>query len=625
MKERLKNRFRERKEQIRLLGFLILLVVSVSFLGLAIPKIMAGDTVVSDIVLEAETENKSIVLTVKDSNQEDTKIVVPLPEGITYQSNSNPSIGVTQDIVNNQLVIDWVEGEEKQVTLQLEAKEEGGYDFTARTVREDAPITSAICSIIIKNENREVNEETGLSGMETFPTDSLLLETEEATNDNVLIPDPALRQLINKTLRKPSDYEPTASDLLSITTLDLSLGQGTIYDWTGLEQLTRLRKITDSGKPSQLSSDTNYAGMVSKMNQLPGMEAIDIGQSLNIDLSVFANYNPISKIVEIIFPFNSRDLRFLENLLPNSNINRIVFLYSATQQPPSNPDVIYRNNIGFVSMTHPLLPAGYSWVINNLPTSWEYKDSKLAYNGTLEKSLKLSYTLKPSGPFETKLKFSTSRFYTEDYYREQMYVSAQSQIITHYVDQSGRALSQSETQQAEIGKDYTTKRKVIEGYEVKEVQGQEIGKFLANDRTVTYVYVRKPGANVTVRYRNTLGQNIANDGKDVILKGYIGDEFKTEQKDIPGYKFKKVEGPTTGKFTDQPQTITYTYTSDILRFYDVPSELSFNETKISSHTETISRQDPNWKIIVEDTRLSKRNWRVTAQLVDQFKDSSGQP
>ncbi|OUK01668.1 hypothetical protein BZZ03_11575, partial [Lactococcus petauri] len=42
-------------------------------------------------------------------------------------------------------------------------------------------------------------------------------------------------------------------------------------------------------------------------------------------------------------------------------------------------------------------------------------------------------------------------------------------------------------------------------------------------------------------------------------------------------------------------------------------------------TETISRQDPNWKIIVEDTRLSKRNWRVTAQLVDQFKDSSGQP
>ena len=625
MKMDLKRWLRKRKRSFTVLSVLTILGLLITLSSIVIPKIMAGDTVVSDLVLQAEAEDKLIALTVTDSNQEDTKIVVPLPEGVTYQSNSNPSIGVTQDTVNNQLVIDWVEGQEKQVTLQLEAKEEGSYDFTARTVREGEPVTSAICSIIIKNENGEVNEETGLSGMENFPTDSLPLETEEATNDNVLIPDPALRQLINQTLRKPSDYEPTASDLLSITMLDLSLGQGTIYDWTGLEQLTRLRKITDSGKSSQLSSDTNYAGMVSKMNQLPGMESIDIGNSRNIDLSVFANYNPISTIVEIIFPFNSRDLRFLENLLPNSNINRIVFLYSATKQPPSNPEVIYRNSIGLVNMTHPLLPVEYSWVVNNLPKSWEYKDSKLTYHGVLEKSLNLSYTMQPSGPFDTKLKFSTSRFSYDNYYREQMYVSAQSQIITRYVDQSGRELSQSEKQQAEIGKDYTTKRKAIEGYEVKEVQGQEIGKFQATDQTVTYVYARKPGANVTVRYINTLGETITSDGKDIILSGYIGDEFKTEQKDIPGYTFKKVEGPTTGKFTDQPQTTTYTYTSDVLRFYDVPSELSFNETKISSHTETISRQDPKWKIIVEDTRLSKRNWRVTAQLVDQFKDSSGQP
>ena len=167
MKQYIKNRFRERKRQIGLMGFLTLLVLSVTFLGLAIPKIMAGDTQVSDLTLQGESKEQSITLTLKDEHPEDTKIVIPLPEGITYTSNSNPNIGVTYDELSKQVVIDWVEGEEKQVQLQLEAEQDGQFHFIAQTVREGKSVNSEtkVLQVLKKNallENSEdKNEVTG--------------------------------------------------------------------------------------------------------------------------------------------------------------------------------------------------------------------------------------------------------------------------------------------------------------------------------------------------------------------------------------------------------------------------------------------------------------------------------
>ncbi|MFK4886784.1 BspA family leucine-rich repeat surface protein [Lactococcus petauri] len=178
MKERFKSRFRERKGQIRLLGFLTLLVVSVSFLGLAIPKIMAGDTQVSDLILQGESKEQSITLTLKDEHPEDTKIVIPLPEGVTYTSNSNSNIGITYDELNKQLVIDWVEGAEKQVELQLEAEQEGHYDFTARTVRDGEPVTSLPWSVII----REAASSEAITGQNTEPPKENQTEVVENTS-----------------------------------------------------------------------------------------------------------------------------------------------------------------------------------------------------------------------------------------------------------------------------------------------------------------------------------------------------------------------------------------------------------------------------------------------------------
>ena len=64
---------------------------------------------------------------------------------------------------------------------------------------------------------------------------------------------------------------------------------------------------------------------------------------------------------------------------------------------------------------------------------------------------------------------------------------------------------------------------------------------------------------------------------------------------------------------------------EVFRFKVVPETLSFNESKISNRTSETLRKDPNWKMIVEDTRVDKNPWRVTAKLVEPFKNSSGEP
>ncbi|WP_285015601.1 BspA family leucine-rich repeat surface protein [Lactococcus garvieae] len=60
-------------------------------------------------------------------------------------------------------------------------------------------------------------------------------------------------------------------------------------------------------------------------------------------------------------------------------------------------------------------------------------------------------------------------------------------------------------------------------------------------------------------------------------------------------------------------------------FKEVPEKMSFKETKISNRTTLTQRQDPQWKMTVEDTRPTSSNWHVTAKMEENFKDSKGNP
>lgn len=110
-----------------------------------------------------------------------------------------------------------------------------------------------------------------------------------------------------------------------------------------------------------------------------------------------------------------------------------------------------------------------------------------------------------------------------------------------------------------------------------------------------------------------------------------GNPIKIEQVNVEGTVDTLTPGDyeITYSYTDQQgnkvsKTITVSVVAGRLTFKEVPEILSFNESKISNRTSETLRTDPNWKMIVEDTRVDKNPWRVTAKLVEPFKNSSGE-
>ena len=134
-------------------------------------------------------------------------------------------------------------------------------------------------------------------------------------------------------------------------------------------------------------------------------------------------------------------------------------------------------------------------------------------------------------------------------------------VVANYVDEEGNVISDQVITIGNIGDPYSTEQKAIPGYTFKEAQGSASGQFTDKEQTVTYVYTKDPvaGANVTAKYVDENGKTISD---DVVKNGNVGDSYTTEQKAIPGYTFKEIQGSASGQFTDKEQTVTYVYTKD---------------------------------------------------------------
>ena len=163
-------------------------------------------------------------------------------------------------------------------------------------------------------------------------------------------------------------------------------------------------------------------------------------------------------------------------------------------------------------------------------------------------------------------------------------------VTAHYVDTEGNAISDDVVKTGNIGDTYSTEQKTIPGYTFKEVQGSASGQFTDQEQTVTYVYTKDPvaGGSVTAKYVDTSGNAISD---NVVKTGNIGDTYSTEQKTIPGYTFKEVQGSISGQFTGQEQAVTYVYTKDIAPVKptvptttDSHSSSTWNLSTTSEHT-----------------------------------------
>ncbi len=175
-------------------------------------------------------------------------------------------------------------------------------------------------------------------------------------------------------------------------------------------------------------------------------------------------------------------------------------------------------------------------------------------------------------------------------------------VTVQYKDTTGVVLADSITLSGNVGENYTTTAKIIDGYSLTTTPTNSNGTFSTNPQTVTYTYKKDPIAQpVTVNYIDTDGKTIA---PTETLSGNVGENYTTTAKTIDGYSLTTTPANANGTFSTNPQTVTYTYTKDPI-----------------AQPVTVNYIDTDGKTIAPSETLTgniSENYTTTAKTIDGY-------
>ncbi|MDU5336944.1 MucBP domain-containing protein [Enterococcus sp.] len=134
-------------------------------------------------------------------------------------------------------------------------------------------------------------------------------------------------------------------------------------------------------------------------------------------------------------------------------------------------------------------------------------------------------------------------------------------ITVHYMDENGNKLEADITLTGNVGEIFSTEEKIIDGYSLINILGDETGTFTEQAQEVTYIYRKNPvkGANVNVHFVEETGNII---GQDVVLSGNIGESYEAKPLEFPGMSVVQVIGETSGTFGEQEKDVTFVYRAE---------------------------------------------------------------
>ncbi|MBQ9658174.1 MAG: MucBP domain-containing protein [Clostridia bacterium] len=187
------------------------------------------------------------------------------------------------------------------------------------------------------------------------------------------------------------------------------------------------------------------------------------------------------------------------------------------------------------------------------------------------------------------------------------YTKIPAQVIVKHVDESGRELAKTETIEGKVGESYTTEAKEFDEYELVKEPENKNGKMAKDQITVTYVYKKVP-ANVIVKYLEKGTQKEL--APQVEIKGYTGDGYHTERKQITNYQKATPEPENSeGKMTKETITVIYYYEripsgTVKVKYVDIDTKeeiVDGNEIKgyVGESYETKERQLPYYTLVEE--------------------------
>ncbi|MBC1475004.1 LPXTG cell wall anchor domain-containing protein [Listeria grandensis] len=181
-------------------------------------------------------------------------------------------------------------------------------------------------------------------------------------------------------------------------------------------------------------------------------------------------------------------------------------------------------------------------------------------------------------------------------------VKAVGAVTVNYVDTQGTPIAPPDTKMGRFGVEYQTEAKIMRGWKLKTTPSNASGVFTDLAQTVTYVYEKEAGGNITVNYVDRNGKSLI---KPEIKTGKYGEPYKTETKSIMGWKLKTTPSNASGVFTDQPQTVTYVYEKEAggnitVNYVDESGKaLTSSEIKVGQYGDrytTEAKKIAGWKL-----------------------------
>ena len=128
-------------------------------------------------------------------------------------------------------------------------------------------------------------------------------------------------------------------------------------------------------------------------------------------------------------------------------------------------------------------------------------------------------------------------------------------VITKYINEQGNEIANNETIQGRVFDKYKTSAKEIYGYKLIETPADHTGTMTEDTITVTYRYQLKD-TNVIIKHVDEEGKELIN---NEIIQGKVFDEYKTNAKEIYGYKLIETPSNHTGTMAEDTITVTYHY------------------------------------------------------------------
>ena len=139
------------------------------------------------------------------------------------------------------------------------------------------------------------------------------------------------------------------------------------------------------------------------------------------------------------------------------------------------------------------------------------------------------------------------------------YYSYRTKVTAEYIDkETGDKLVDDEVQNGHEGDNYTTERKLFDGYKLIEVPANADGSMTKEDIIVKYYYVRTSGGVIVNHLDVKTNKQLLDEAKE---EGYEGDPYETHEENISGYDLVKDRYPenATGTMTTETIRVTYYY------------------------------------------------------------------